>query len=206
MNRIHTKCSLIEKEAHLLYSRGRRKYLNAEERVRFHEAASAISDANQRTFCLTLLLTGCRISEALRLHPSEIDSSDGILVFRTLKQRQVERFRAIPVPKSLITELEATIQLESEQVWEFGRTWGWTLVKRCMGRAGLSGIQATPKGLRHGLAVSCVENGIPLTTIQKWLGHTSLETTKIYLDVVGRVEHELAAKTWPKTLKSDSRF
>jgi len=205
VNRIHAKCSPIEEEAHLLYSRGRRKYLNSEERHRFHGAAMALTDRGQRTFCLTLLLTGCRISEALRLSGTEIDRADGVIVFRTLKQRQSERYRPIPAPDYLLSDLEILLEHEGNRVWCFGRTWGWRLVKGCMAKARISGIHATPKGLRHGLAVACVENGIPLTTIQKWLGHTSIETTKIYLDVVGKIERELAAKTWPKKGGIDSR-
>lgn len=66
--------------------------------------------------------------------------------------------------------------------------------------AGITGGMACPKGLRHGFAIACVGQGIPLTTIQKWLGHARLETTAIYLDATGdevfNEERELANHLW----------
>jgi integrase len=53
-----------------------------------------------------------------------------------------------------------------------------------------------PKGLRHGLAVACISANIPLSTIKKWLGHARLDTTGIYLDVLGEEERELAKRLW----------
>ena len=52
--------------------------------------------------------------------------------------------------------------------------------------AGISGPQASPKGLRHGYAVAGIEKGIQLNILQKWLGHASLTTTAIYANAVGR--------------------
>ncbi len=50
-----------------LYTRGgSRKYLNAEERLRFLGAAKT-AQPEIKTLCMTLAYTGCRISEALEL-------------------------------------------------------------------------------------------------------------------------------------------
>lgn len=57
---------------------------------------------------------------------------------------------------------------------------------------------ACPKGLRHGIAIACIEESIPQTTVQKWLGHARLETTAIYLDARGEEERELAKRLWAK--------
>jgi integrase/recombinase XerD len=53
-----------------------------------------------------------------------------------------------------------------------------------------------PKGLRHGFVVACIGQNIPLTTVQKWLGHSRLETTAIYLSVAGEEEREFAKRLW----------
>jgi integrase/recombinase XerD len=63
-----------------------------------------------------------------------------------------------------------------------------------MAQAGLSGIKATPKGLRHAFAIAGVSAGIPLPTIQKWMGHARAETTAIYLDFVGEDERAWARR------------
>ena len=185
-------------EGHLFDREGNRKYLNAEERLRFYNAAIQLSDLGQRSFALTLFHTGCRISEALSLTPSGVDVGEGAIVVRTLKQRAKRRFRAIPIPDGLLSLLEeqTAILAQSEYLWGFCRTTGWKIVKRCMKEASLDQIKATPKGLRHGYAVACVSKGVPLPTLKKWMGHSSMETTGIYLDFVGDDERNLAARVW----------
>jgi len=37
---------------------------------------------------------------------------------------------------------------------------------------------------------------IPITLIKKWLGHSSLTTTSIYLDVANQEEKIIAKKIW----------
>ncbi len=75
---------------------GQRKYLNSEELDRFIKAASAQERAEVRTLCLVLVHTGARISEALALSVDRVDMGEGAIVFKTLKQRGKERFRAAP--------------------------------------------------------------------------------------------------------------
>jgi integrase/recombinase XerD len=55
---------------------------------------------------------------------------------------------------------------------------------------------ACPKGLRHAFAVACLDKAIPLPTLRKWLGHARLETTAIYLEIMGDEERKLAEKLW----------
>lgn len=85
----------------LFDNRGNRKYLIARERLAFAYAASREREAVS-TFCLTLALTGARISEVLALTASRIDAADEAIIFETLKQRKKQIFRAVPVPRSLI--------------------------------------------------------------------------------------------------------
>jgi integrase/recombinase XerD len=147
---------------------------------------------------LTLFYTGCRISEALNLTVERIDLTGNAIVFETLKQRERGIFRAVPIPDSLVTLLRQMItgRETSSLLWNFSRTSGYRLVKEYMKRANIAGGMACPKGLRHGFAVECLAHKIPLSTVQKWLGHARLETTAIYLDVSGDEERELAKRLW----------
>lgn len=179
-------------------SLGSRKYLNDAERRAFLRAAEREPDMSRRAFCLTLFYTGCRISEALNLTVERIDRTQKSVVFETLKRRRRGEFRAVPVPDGLITLL-GEIQPEHEalrRVWKFSRPTAYRTVKACMELAGIAGGMASPKGLRHGFAVACIANNIPLTTIRKWLGHARLETTAIYLGVSGDEERALARRLW----------
>ena len=40
--------------------------------------------------------------------------------------------------------------------------------------------------------VACIEKGIPLNLVQRWLGHARLTTTAIYADAVGEEERHIA--------------
>lgn len=188
-------------ETQQLFDRsGRRKYLNINERDRFYGEALRQPDLERRTFLLTVFHTGCRISEALSLTSASIDAAERTLVFRTLKQRNKLKFRAVPVPDELLADL---INLSmgtdhGEPLWSFCRTTGWKLVKSAMASCDIEGTNACPKGLRHGYAVACVSKGVPLPTVQRLLGHSNLKTTSVYLDFTGPEERELVSRVWPE--------
>jgi integrase/recombinase XerD len=178
--------------------RGSRKYLNHKERRAFVRAAKAEPDLARRIFCLTLFYTGCRISEALNLRVERIDSNGKAVVFETLKRRRTGHFRAVPIPDTLsrlILQM-AGRRAPHVRVWSFSRATGYRAIKDCMARAAIAGAMASPKGLRHGMAVACLAQRIPLSTVQRWLGHARLETTAIYLEVSGDEERALAKRLW----------
>jgi len=172
---------------------GARKYLNWPEREAFFQAVKAEPDPGKRAFCLTLFYTGCRLSEALHLTGERVDMNAGALVFATLKRR-AKHHRSVPVPETL-TALFGQLP-PAGTIWPMSRTTAYRLVKRHMAAAGLSGTKASPKGLRHSYAVACISRNIPLPAVRKWLGHARLETTAIYLDVLGEEERELAKRLW----------
>jgi integrase len=179
-------------------SQGRRKYLNTAERQAFLTEIEKETNHERRTFCLTLFYTGCRVSEALGVETGRVDLSDKSIVFETLKQRRRGKFRAVPVPDSLIASLADLLQRADgdTQVWKFSRITAYRLVNHLMKDAGILGKMACPRGLRHAFGVACVVKNVPLPTIQKWMGHARLETTAIYLQVMGDEERNLAARIW----------
>ena len=180
----------------LLDRRGSRKYLNHDERRAFARAAED-SPLAERAFGLTLLYTGCRISEALQLPRGRADPDEGVLIFETLKRRRKGVYRAVPVP-ALLLDLLAKLNAAEPQdrFWNWARSTASLRVADLMREAGVQGARASAKGLRHGFAIACVEANIPLTTLQKWLGHARLETTAIYADASGKEERRLAERLW----------
>src|SRR5208282_6337142 len=100
----------------LFEAKGNRKYLTARERLAFVYAASKEPEAIS-TFCLTMAFTGARISEVLALTATRIDAADEAIVFETLKQRKKRAFRAVPVPRSLITVLTAYGIGKKDRLW-----------------------------------------------------------------------------------------
>ncbi len=183
---------------------GNRKYLNAAERRRFVEAARR-APSKICLFCLTLRWSGARISEVLALTPAAIDMESGIASLLTLKRRKAGIVRQVPLPFDLLDEMNAAFELTAtqcdpdlanERLWRFSRTTAWRYVKQVMSAAGIAGLPATPKGLRHGFGVNAFQANVPPHLVQRWLGHASLRTTSIYGDVIGAEERAFAARLW----------
>ncbi len=179
---------------------GYRKYLVAKERQAFASAAVRRDD-QVATFCLTLLVTGARISEVLALTPARIDPENAAIVFETLKQRKNAVFRAVPVPNHLLRLLERIYRSPEGRLWPWGRTTAWKIIKAVMRDAGIADGLCKPKALRHAFAVEAGLSGVQLNMVQRWLGHARLETTSIYAGVLGREERLLAERTWSEIEK-----
>jgi integrase/recombinase XerD len=185
----------------LLDGDGQRKYVCLGEWRRFLEAAARM-DLASRTFCYLLALTGCRISEALAVTPRRLDHETGRVVFRSLKRRKCV-YRAVPVPPELMRLLrqQARGRAPTAPLWGWCRQTGWHRVKQAMFAAGISGTQATAKGLRHGFCMAAAEEGVHPATTQRWAGHARLETTAIYTYAVGREERAFARRIWGRAPK-----
>jgi integrase len=186
-------------------AQGRRKYLTADERKAFLNAAEK-APRQVRTLCLVLAYTGCRISEALELTAQRIDVDVGTVVFESLKKRRRGVYRAVPVPPPVIDALDLVHGLREARegknggrgarLWTFSRTSAWRYIAAVLDEAGIDGPQASPKGLRHGFGVQAVSSGVPLNMVQKWLGHAQLTTTAIYADAVGAEEQSIMGRMW----------
>ncbi len=184
---------------------GTRKYLTAGERDTFLKAAER-ADREDRTLCMTLAYSGCRLSEALALTVDRVDLAAGTLVFESLKKRRSGIYRSVPVPPALLEALDLVHRVRELQgkrgrgrdlqLWPWSRMTGWRAVHAVMEAAELDGAHASPKGLRHGFGVAAVLAGIPLNLVQKWLGHAQISTTAIYADAVGAEEQDIASRMW----------
>lgn len=188
---------------------GERKYLSLVERERFYRALPVLEDSKHRTFCETLYWTGCRPSEALALTDIQIDLQEEVIVIQSAKKRGAKRgkhFRPIPVPSRFIQRLNQVHGLcvarrgsdyvSKDLLWTFSRTTGWKRTKHVMQHAGITGVRACAKGLRHSFGVLAALQGVPETRIKTWLGHESLTTTEIYMNVVGAEDRMLASRMW----------
>jgi integrase len=187
-----------------LYGRdGGRKYLNAAERARALAVMTTLP-ADEALFALTLAWTGARISEVLALTPASFQIESGIVAFTTLKRRR-HHVREVPIPPFLVQQLEAHFDLTTAQLdldlvgrrlWPWHRTTGWRLIRKVMIKAQIVGRQASPRGLRHAFGVGALQAGVPINLVQRWLGHSRLSTTAIYVDASGREERKLAERFW----------
>jgi integrase/recombinase XerD len=197
----------MDTTAQLYDPEGRRLYLTAAERDAFLEAATK-ADRTIRTLCSVLYYTGCRISEALALTPRRIDFNDQTLIINTLKKRRKQVYRPIPVPNTLLDDLDLvhgirkaikrhkTDKLDAP-LWSVSRVTAWRRVTAVMSAAGIpDGPHRCPKGLRHGFAIHALSKNVPLNMVSKWMGHAQMKTTAIYANAVGEEQQSIAARMW----------
>jgi integrase/recombinase XerD len=183
-------------EARLFDAFGQRKYLLATETRRLL-AAAASADQRTRLFCCLLYYSGCRLSEGLALTPRLLDIEAMRVVFRTLKRRKLV-YRAVPIPAKLMRELAAISRnaAADDRLFPWSRQTGWRHIKALMQIAGITGPQATPKGLRHQFGVHAISQKIPESTLQRWMGHSNGSSTQIYTFTIGAEERALAKRMW----------
>ncbi len=59
--------------------------------------------------------------------------------------------------------------------------------------------RVTPHMLRHTMAMELLQAGVDITVIALWLGHESVDTTRVYLDADLELKAKILAKTTPRT-------
>lgn len=192
---------MVQGTIQLIDAKGR-KYLTHEERDRFLAAAAREAKPDRQTFALTLAHSGARLSEVLALRPADIDLDASSIRIRTLKRR-AEHWREVPLPNEVLRALELVHGLRAirpkravEPLWPWSRATGHRRIAAVMERAGISGPQACPKGLRHSFGIAAVSAGVPLPTIASVLGHADISTTAIYTTAVGLEAREFLARMW----------
>jgi integrase len=181
---------------------GARKYLNHSERNRALAAMQRL-DPHYELYALVLAWTGARVSEILALTSSSFQIESGIVTIVTLKRRK-HSVREIPLPPGLMRSLDRFYCLRGlqqernapQRLWAFCRMTAWRIIKRVMRLARIVGPAACPRGLRHGFGVGSLQSGVPVTLVQRWMGHARLSTTSIYLNVCGPEEIAFARRFW----------
>lgn len=192
----------------MLNCHGQRKYLTGNEVYMFLDASASYS-IEIHTFCCILVFSGCRISEAISLTYDSIDFEAQCVIIKCLKKRGKIVFRAVPLPPAYLKILRHWFQKranDSQLLWPWSRMTAYRRVREVMGVAGVQGYYASPKGLRHAFGVRAIQADVPLTLIQRWLGHANIKTTAIYTSAIGLEERRIAARMWRSNYKSDKKY
>lgn len=157
-----------------------------------HEAtqlANACLSHLERLVVWTLLDTGLRVSELTNLQRQQIDwQQHRIIVFgKGGRYGSRSKRRVLPMSARVRALIEPHFSLHDSL--GMGARTVQRLVKRVAYRAGLA-RPVCPHVLRHTFAVTAVQKGISLPSLQRLLGHEYLGTIQIYLnlspeDVIG---------------------
>lgn len=159
--------------------------LSQEEVTRFLQC---IGSLKHRSILMTAYAAGLRVSEAVHLKVTDIDSQRMVI---RVKQGKGQKDRYVMLSPRLLEILRAYWKTTHPKAWLFPGDFPGRPITRsavalaCRKARERSGIKKpiTPHSLRHAFATHLLESGTDVRTIQLLMGHRSLATTARYLKV-----------------------
>lgn len=154
------------------------RYLKKEEWDRLR---ASIDNFRDKLIIQMLYATGMRVGEFTKLRIEDIDFEERFIRIPA-QNSKTGTARTVWVPRELLNEVRAYLKLTKKRK---GRLFNLTprriqqLLKKYSRRAG---IKATPHTLRHTHIVHSLLGRVPITAVQKQVGHKRLTTTQIYSD------------------------
>ncbi len=170
-----------------------------------YRAMAAAANERDRLVIWSLASSGIRASELQYFTVEAVHK-------REIQVTCKRKIRTIMIPDDLALALEAYAQeqnitsgiiFRSKHGNPLDRRTIWLIVKMAALRAMVSGSKAFPHNLRKLFARTFVENGGDVTKLSDVLGHSSIETTRIYIKTSGAEHRRLVnslglVPKWPK--------
>ena len=176
-------------------SGSKRKAKKIPEYLEASEIGSLIELAPNETARLCMMLqwrAGLRVSEAIKIRPADVSLKASTPEIK-VRQGKGKKDRLVPIHPELnralatfigfrkLKSIDPLIPNTRQRVWQ----WYKEALKSCVA------IGAIPEGkpcmthtLRHSAARYWLMNDVPINVVSHWLGHSNLQTTLIYLQLV----------------------
>jgi site-specific recombinase XerD len=164
------------------------------------EAAACSEDPLANLVVTMILDTGLRVSELCELNISDIDMEDHSAMVIDGKGG---KDRLVLFTQSTVARILAWLPLREARspngdhllVTKTGSALQSRTVQRLMDRladeAEIPRGRLTPHVLRHNFATGLLERGADLVSIQRLLGHASIATTRVYLEISDQTLREI---------------
>lgn len=183
-------------------------------RTQVHQIIHRCNTHRIAVYLWTVYSMGLRLEEGLNLQVGDVDAARGLV---HIHRGKGAKDRYVPIPTSTLTQLRNYWSSHRHPQWLFpaeGRThraaataktpMAPTTVQGAMKKITKQirfGKKVSIHTLRHCYATHLLEAGVSLRVIQKYLGHSSLQTTTVYLHLT-----ETAETNARKTIESVFRF
>ncbi|MEH7440500.1 tyrosine-type recombinase/integrase [Neobacillus drentensis] len=173
------------------YSLKDEELLTREDFERIMKVVEAAGDIRTKALFDAMFYSGMRISEALQLRIDHV--KDGKKVIEDIKGKG-SKYRPIFISAKLLESLNAYLEVRKQPyssitktlfVGERGpltRQTAHHLIKKYAKAAGVEVSKAHVHNLRHLFGLKLADQGASIQDIAKYMGHTSIEVTKIYLE------------------------
>ncbi len=187
--------------------------LTSRELTMVKEAASCSEDPVANLVVTMILDTGLRVSEICDMKLSDIDmvdksamvidgkgGKDRLVLFTVTTVEKIQAW--LPIRDSRNPEGDNLLITKS------GGTYQPRTVQRIMDKladeAKIPRGRLTPHVLRHNFATGLLERGADLVSIQRLLGHASIATTRVYLDISDQTLREIYKRAQSIQLDDES--
>lgn len=160
---------------------------------------SCVRRPHIRAFLFTVYSCGLRLQEALHLEVGDIDS-DRMLIH--VHRGKGAKDRMVPLPPQTLAVLREHWKSHRNVRLIFpahgaataqspmGKTTVQTAMRAAVRQAGITKRSVHIHCLRHSYATHLLEEGVNLRVIQRYLGHTKIETTMMYLHLTRKGHDE----------------
>ena len=174
----------------------------------FAACKDTVTGVRDRALITVMYRSGLRVGEALALQPKDVDLRIGSVA---VLHGKGDRRRTVGIDPGAGPIIQRWVTTRSEQLAppsgvplfcsQKCRTMSRSMVREMLVRlADRVGIEKRvhPHGLRHTMAYELLMEGVPIPIIQRQLGHTSLQTTDIYLSHIApkQVLEFITARSW----------
>ena len=153
--------------------------------------------SNIKHLCMCQLMYGCgmRRSEVLKMQPSWINRSLGVIIIRGAKGK---KDRQVMLDPTLLANLEKYYRKYKPKTYMFESMQpGVSYSAKSIEAIVYKYFKTNPHALRHSFATHLLESGQDLRYIQSLLGHTSSKTTERYTHIstvaIARIPSPLAS-------------
>lgn len=182
--------SPLDKLAPVIHTRECGRALTVDEQARFLQS---LDGDKRKPLYLFYLLSGCRCAEGLALKWTDIDENAGRIHIGGTKTVSADRYIPLfPQIRAVLDDLPRGSVRVFPFTYDGLKSHFQRLKRRC-------GFSFRLHDLRHTFATRCLESGINILTVSKWLGHSSITVTAgVYSHIQPDFERQEVERFNPK--------